>query len=53
MNRGERQAMRESLAHWKRRHCVEVRVYKLRELLDECDRLEGLVQLHATGTETA
>lgn len=42
MNREERQAMRQRLAHWKERHCVEVQVAQLRALLDECDRLEDL-----------
>lgn len=41
MDRAERAALREALRPWKDRQHVEVLVYKLRELLDECDRLDA------------
>ena len=40
MDRAERAALRAALRAWRPRQHVEVLVYKLRELLDDCDRLE-------------
>jgi hypothetical protein len=40
MDRAERAVLRARLAHWRPRHHTEIEVGKLRELLDDCDRLE-------------
>jgi hypothetical protein len=40
MNRHQRELLRVSLESWKPRQTVEIRVDRLRSLLDECDKLD-------------